>query len=263
MKDIEKLHEIYGETVSLVTPSGFKVVLRQQNGDDDDIISNAANSVDGTAINNFVRAIIVDSDISPTGTLVLGDVLNIKLCDKYFIILASRIFSLGQILKFSFKWENIPEPVDYEEDLSKYIWDYSKPEFPLKFNDPDYFEYRIQPHQYQKALTKQFTTQSGKVLKYTFINGEGEKYLLKLTPETQSKNKELIARDLQLFLNEKWIKVENFKSFSPIDMSDIRKEIDETDPSISLISQLESPVTHEKIDYPIVSTMDFFFPREI
>ena len=104
---------------------------------------------------------------------------------------------------------------------------------------------------------------SGKKLRYTFINGEGEKYLLKLPVEAQSKNREILSRDLHLFLDDKWVKVENFKTFNPTDMVDIRKEIRENDPPNELVSEIENPNTHEKIPYPIVGTMDFFFPREI
>ena len=263
MKDPEKLNEIYGETVSLITPSGCSVVIRQQTGEDDDTISNAVDSEDGTSINKFVAAIVVDSDIIPNGKLSLPDILKMKLCDKYFILIASRIFSIGQILKFSFKWENILEPVDYEEDLAKFIWDYSKKEFPFNPTDPDYFPSRIKPHIHGKELSRDFTIRSGKKLRYNFYNGEGERYLLKLSEGLQSRNQEFIARELSWFVEDKWIKIQNFRSFTSIDMVDIRKDIDENDPAVNLNSELENPLTHEKINYPIVGTMDFFFPREI
>jgi len=48
MVEPEKLNEVYGEVVSLITPSGCQVTIRQQNGDDDDIISNSVMSQDGT-----------------------------------------------------------------------------------------------------------------------------------------------------------------------------------------------------------------------
>jgi len=263
MKSPEKLHEIYGEIVSLITPSGYSVTLRQQNGDDDDIISNSGDAADGTSINKFIAAIVVDSDITPHGTITLQDVMEMKLCDKYYIILASRIFSLGQFLKFDFKWENTPEPVAYEEDLAKYIWDYTKKEFPFKPEHPDYFEYRIQPHVAGKEKTKEFVTRTGKKLKYTYINGNGEKYLMTLPDNSQSKNQEILARELYLWLEERWTRVQNFKFFSPLEMLDIRNELNEYDPTTNLVTDLENPITHSKVPYPIVGTTDFFFPRGI
>jgi hypothetical protein len=263
MKAPEKLHELYGETVSLMTPSGFSVVIRQQNGDDDDVITNASTASDGTSINKFIAAIIVDSDITPKGTLSLPEVLEMKLCDKYFILLASRIFSLGQILKFDFQWENISGVTPYEEDLSKYIWDYAAGKFPLKPDDEGYFEYRIKPHAFQKDKTRELVTRSGKKLKYSFVNGNGEKYLMNLPEESQSKNQELLARELYWWLEDRWTKVQNFRSFTPMDMADLRNDVNENDPTINLVTDLENPVTHVKIQYPIVGTTDFFFPREI
>lgn len=269
MKDPEKLQELFGETISLTTPSGYKVVLRQQTGDDDDIISNASLSQDGTSINKFVASIVVDTDFNVTGRLSLEDILKMKLCDKYFILLSSRIFSLGQFLNFTYEWPTTPEhpvslgPVEYTEDLSRYIWEYGIKPFPLNPSDPDYFKHRIKPHRSGKATEKEIVTSSGKKLRYTFMNGEGERYLLKLPPELESKNQELFARNLQLWLNDKWVKVENFKNFNPTDMAEIRKDIREEDPVNELTTELENPTTHEKIPYLIVGTQDFFFPREI
>ena len=86
---------------------------------------------------------------------------------------------------------------------------------------------------------------------------------MKLSPESQSKNKELIARELMILLGDKWTKVENFKNFTPSDMADIRKDINENDPVTDLMTELENPVTGEKTLYLIVGTQDFFFPREV
>jgi hypothetical protein len=263
MVDPAKLNEVYGDVVKLVTPTGFEVTLRQQNGDDDDVISNGVMSQDGTSINKFVSGIVVDTNYTTSRKLSLDDVLSMKLCDKFFIILASRIYSLGNILRFSFHWDNMTAPIEYEEDLSQYIWDYSKDYFPSDLRDPDYYKYRIAPHKFGGDKVREFTTRTGKKLMYTFMNGYGEKYLLKLNPEAQSKNQELLARDLKLWVDGKWIKVENFRNFTPYDMADIRREINENDKVTELITELQNPVTGEIMPYLIVGTPDFFFPREI
>jgi hypothetical protein len=264
MKDIAKLEDLFGKTVSLITPSGYNVVIRQQTGEDDDTISNSGDAGDGTSFNKFIASIIVDSDITPSGRIMLEDVMKLKLCDKYFIIIASRIFSIGAVLKFTYKWSDIKEPVAYEDDLSQYIWDY-KEEFPYEPTHTRYFESRIQPHPFKKETQREFTINSGKKLRYTFLNGEGERYLVKLPSDVQSKNQELLARNLEWYVpgEEKWTKVQNFKFFSSLDMVEIRREITLNDPAVDLISELENPVTHDKIPYPIVGTQDFFFPREI
>jgi hypothetical protein len=264
MKDRVKLEEQYGELLELTTPSGFIVVLRSQNGEDDDILSANKDSADGTSINKFVAAIIVDSDITENGRLSLKDILNLKLCDKYFIIIASRIFSIGQTLKFEYKWEDIKMATPYEEDLSNFIWDYAADNFPTDPSDPAYFKYRIQPHKLGKTASRELSLLSGKRVKYDFINGLGEKYLLSLPSSEFSKNKELMARNLQLMVGASWVKVENFKPFSTTDMREIRNDVFElNDPILELATDIEHPLNGQVVPYPIVGTNDFFYPREI
>lgn len=265
MKDLQVLREAYEcEVKELTTPSGFKVVIREQNGNDDDIISSSAEATDGTAINRFVASIVVDSDITPGGNISLGDVLNMRLSDKYFIILASRIFSIGQILKFEFIWDDIEEPIMYEEDLGNYIWNYSTNDFPGSTSSPDYFKYRLPPSKSGKDKARELTLKSGKQVRYTYLNGLGEKFLLLLPEEKNSKNQELIARGLQLKIDDGWVDVENFRIFSTTDMAEIRNDVYyKYDPILNLYTDVQHPKSGKFITYPIMGNNDFFFPREI
>ena len=260
---MEKLQQIYGELKELRTPSGFNITIREQNGDDDDILSKGSGINDGTSANRFVQSIVVNTDITESGKLSLSDVEQMKLCDKYFIIIASRIFSIGQVVKFEFTWDDIPTPISYEEDLGLYIWDYSEKTFPSKPEDQDYFMYRIKPHKYGRDKSLEYILTSGKRVKFDFMNGVGEKYLMKLPEAEVSKNQELIARNLQQFIGDKWVKVTNFKSFTTIDMMEIRNFVFENDPVLELYSVLEHPTTGEKVNHPIIATSDFFYPRQI
>lgn len=261
--NLEKLKEIYGDLLTLITPSGYEVTIRQQTGEDDDILSNAKGVMDGTSSNRFIKEIVIDTDFTDNRKLSLDDARELKLCDKYFIMVASRIFSIGQTVKFSYKWPDNLE-VDYEEDLGLLIWEYGNPNkpFPEK-GSPEYNEYRIPPHKFGKDKNREFMLKSGKLIRYTFMNGNGERWLMKLTSDQQSINAELLARNIQINLNGQWVNVQNFKTFNPYDMMEIRKEVIENDMTVNLISELEHPITHQKIEFPIVGTQDFFYPREI
>ena len=261
--NVEKLQQLYGDIQELVTPSGFSVIIREQNGDDDDILSRGSGISDGTSANRFVQSIVVSTDMTESGKLSLEDVEKMKLCDKYFIIIASRIFSIGQVVKFEFSWKDIKSPVPYTEDLGLFIWDYSKKEFPYDVEDADYFPYRIKPHKYGKERSLEYTTESGKRIKFDFMNGTGEKYLMKLPEAEVSKNQELMARNLQLFLEGKWVRVTSFKPFNSMDMMEIRNFVFENDPVLELYSEIENPITGDKLNHPIIATTDFFFPRQI
>ena len=262
-KNLGKLKELYGEVQTLITPSGFEVSLRMQNGNDDDILSNADGVMDGTSSNRFIAGIIVDTDITTNRKFNLDTARDLKLCDKYFIMIASRIFSIGQILKFSYHWPDLPAPTDYEEDLGDYIWDYKDiSEFPKK-GEEGYLKYRIAPHPFGKESMRQANTASGKVYRYKFMNGHGERFLMNLPSDRQSVNAELLARGLETKMGEGFVPVQNFATFSPMDMMDIRKDVSTHDESINLITELKHPKTGAIMEYPIIGTSDFFFPREI
>jgi len=264
MKDRKKLEEQFGEVVELITPTKHTVVIREQTGDDDDILSSGKDVSDGTSINKFISAIVVDSDFTENGRLTLSDIMTMKLCDKYFIIMSSRIFSLGQIINFQYQWPKLKSPTEYHEDLGLFLWDYSNDDFPGSPDDPQYFKYRLRPHPAGKELHRELTLPSGLHVRYTYMNGKGEKYLMALPDDEQSKNKELIARDLHMKINDNWVKVQNFKSFKAKDMAFLRNDVFEVwDPIIELATELENPHTGEVIPYPILGTNDFFYPREV
>jgi len=262
--DLEKLREIYGNVKELVTPSGYKVVIREQNGEDDSILSNALGVREGTSTDAFIRSIVVATDWTDNGKLSKVDTDHMKLCDKYSTMITSRIFSLGQIINFSYTWldENSKElEVEYEEDLGLYIWDYSK-SFP-KEGDPDFYKYRIKPHIHGLDKQREITLNSGKMVRYYFIDSLGENYQLTQEEIDTSINSELLARRLELSVNGKWVKVENFKAFSSRDMSEIRTDVENNESILNIFSDIQNPITKRIIRFPILNSPDFFFPRVI
>ena len=261
--NIAKLTEAFGEVKELISPSGFTFIIREQNGNDDDVLSKGSGVMDGTSANRFVQGIVVYTDMTETGKLSLQDVEQMKVCDKYFLMIASRIFSIGQIVKFEYIWNDLKKPIGYEEDLSLYIWEYGKSDFPFDPDSEDYFPYRIKPHKYGRETSLEHVLSSGKKIKFDFMNGTGEKYLMKLPEQEVSKNQELIARNLQQYVNNQWVKVSNFGNFNATDMREIRNCVFENDPILEIYSELEHPISGEKVNHPIIATPDFFFPRQI
>lgn len=261
---MEKLKLQDLENVEIITPSGYSFTIRQQTGDDDDIISNAADSKTGMGVNNFIAAITIAQDFKPGSNYITGkDVKKLKLCDKHFLLIASRIFSLGNTLNFMYEWHGHPA-IEYTENLDNYVWDYGRDDFPNDPNDPAYFKYRIKPHPMGKATQHEFTTTRGNKIKFNFHNGDSEAYLIKLPEEVLSKNQELIARGIQVFYEGAWALVENFSMFTAREMVEIRKEVERVDPGLELVTDIVNPFDpEEKIQYPLVASVDFFYPREI
>lgn len=257
----EAVHQLYGKTQELLLPSGIKAVIREQNGADDDIISNTHLHQNGQALNTFISAILVSLE-GKEGRLSPTDVSRMKVRDKYFILISSRIFSLGAKLKFTYDWLDESTPPTYIENLEIYLWDYSKP-FPEE-GDADYFQYRMKPYNDSDDLRKLSLT-SGKEVRYKYLTGEGEQKMLDMPQDRISKNTEFIVRDLELLnpQSQQWQKVSNFKAFSSRDMIELRKDLKENDAPFDAISEIEHPVTGQKQLISLVAVEDFFFPVEI
>lgn len=256
--DISKLTSIYGKISVFTVPSGFKVAIREQNGDDDAVLSNVALSKEATSVNAFIQGIIIGSSLKE-GLLEEADILKMRLRDKYFTLIQSRIFSNGSILNFQYEWVQGAPPVDYEEDLSQFVWDYELP-FPTK-NSKDYFSGRIQP--YPKAVEYPTLIVGEKKIKINYLDGEGELYLLRLPDHRSSINSKLIARNIQMEVKGEWMPIESFAIFSSREMSRIRTWVDEVDPNFDGLISITDPSMGTSKLLPLISLPDFFFPREI
>lgn len=256
---------LYGKLKELTLPSGYKVTIREQNGADDDVLSNQVTAQDLTNINIFLSTLIIDTNLpfAVKGKLSIEGAKKIALRDKYFIIFASRIHSMGNIVKFKYDWgEELKGIVEYEDDLNNYVWDYEKP-LPLE-GEPDYYEYRIQP--YDHALVYQIfthTLKSGKTVRFNLLDGNSEAYLIKLSTDQQTKNTELKARNLELKTDTGWEKVENFQFFRKPEMVELHALVADLDPNFNGITELKHPTEKiiEKIQ--IIAVKDFFYPVEI
>jgi len=246
-------------THTFKVPSGFEVTIREQNGADDDVLSNAKNAENGMSIVHFLHGIITNfSHLNRKPTL--DEVKNLKIRDKYVIIIISRIFSIGQFVEFEYKWDDLTVPTKYVEDLSHFIWDYNNP-FP-EVGDKDYDTLRIQPYKNPADTVREFTTKSGKKLRYKYSNINSEIYLLAITSKGEySVNKEILARELDQDINGSWVRVQNFASFSNSDMKDIRADIVDNDLALEAYTEIKHPDYPEKVHrLGLLNNPNFFFP---
>lgn len=250
-----RTHEFY-------TPSGIKAIIREQNGNDDEVISRTSDVKTHVAFNLFIQGILVEWD--GTRQVQLQQVKEMRLRDKYYILLQSRIFSLGADFHFNWDWQTGEEPVEYSEDLNNYCYDYSKPElFPHTSDIEGYFEFLMPPYR-TRDKHHEFTTQSGKVLRFRFQDGLSEIYMMEATEETNTKNTELYARGLEMKMdgNDNWVKVQSFATFSARDMRDIRGQVKQHDPAYELMTVVESDQGQVQ-SIPLVMIQDFYFPEGI
>lgn len=253
---------LYGNTRTFKLPSGYEVTIREQNGEDDDILSNPVNAHDLKNISAFVASIVVDTDITPNRLLTLDEVHKLPALDRYAILINSRIFSLGEILEFEYNWgtkEN-PNEFQYEYDLFELIFDYGQ--------TPTEEMLKSKPHAIpfyplgKQTKDIQITTTSGKELLFDLLSGEGEGYMLNLPSEEQTKNKALIARNLRLKVDDKYEVVKNFRLFSVRDMMEIRSQVSGYDPVFNGVIPIAKPNSTEEIEIPVMAISSFFYLRE-
>jgi len=114
-------------TFRFTGPSGFEYEIREQNGADEDILSNLSDMKTLMNLTKFIAAIVIRTNATPNGKLTVDDALNLPVNDRYAIIFNSRIFSLGEEVEFEYDWgkENGGK-VTYGQDLHEFLFDYSE-----------------------------------------------------------------------------------------------------------------------------------------
>jgi hypothetical protein len=253
---------LYGQTKELLLPSGNIVTIREQNGDDDDILSNQVLQKDLSNQNKFIQGIVIKADTT-SGKLSDSDIANMLLKDKYFIMFASRIHSIGDIVNFTYDWKEFGGIQEYDDDINKYIWDFSK-EYPTK-DSKDYNQYRMEPYTADASETQHMTLESGKELTFECLRIKDEQAMLKLTKVDQTINRELLQRNLKLKMSGgQFETVKNFRFFTKRDMVKIHKTVNSVDSPFMPITKIESPDENvAPVLYPVIGSNNFFFPEEI
>lgn len=258
---------MYGRTKTFIVPSGSKVTIREQNGEDDDILTNPVEAMSLRNISRFIAGIVVDTDITSNGKLSIEDVENMPSLDRYAIMVQSRIHSIGDTMEFSYTWADPSDPhrketVNYEVNLvDEFLFDdYSKQpteeELDKKPNAIPYYP------SFSQAKDIAISTSSGKELMFDLLTPKGEAYTINLPPEKQTVNQTLKARNLRLKVDGTYEKVHNFSNFSRREMQEIRAQVLGLDPVFKGQTSIQNPNTGQEIMVPIIGGEDFFFPRE-
>lgn len=261
-------------TMTFTLPSGYTCEIREQNGEDEEILSNPVSIKNYMNLNEFIAGIVIHTDFTASGKLLVEDVLNLPLLDRAVILINSRIFSIGDELEFTYKWprHNSKEPSEftYTQLLTDYIMeDYSKEpneeEILAKPDAVPYYTTEPDENHPGKAKLKDltFTLSSGKEIMWDIATAASEQYLMKLGIENVSRNKDLIARNLRLKVEGNWEKVQNFKLFSIKEMAEMRKEILSKDPTFTGNTTIEDPITHQFTEISILAVPAFFYLTEV
>lgn len=262
MENVEKSLAI--KTKTFIAPSGFEYTIREQNGADDDVISNASDAQTLMNFSKFLVGIVMGTNLTPNGKLTLEQAHNLPVLDRYAILINSRIFSIGDELEFTYDWgADQGGKITYTQNLNEFIFeDYSQvpsdSEVIAKPYAIPYYPNRDKFTGIEVDLT------SGKKIKFDLLTAVGEAFIVNLPVDARTKNKELEARNLQLLVDDKWEKVRSFHVFSVKDMKEIRKAVAESDPVFDGTMVINNPkFPGSSTSVSIMGLKDFFYPEEI
>lgn len=248
-------------TLVFTAPSGRLFEIREQNGEDEEIITNPVDSKNLMNLTKYISAIVIKTNATKSGRLTIEDALKLPLLDRYCILFNSRIFSLGEEVEFTYKWDN-KDSVTYSQDLREFLFDYAilptEQEMEEKPNAIPYYPGRkgedgFTLMQYTEELN------SGKVIQFELMDGEKESQMVQLSPSKLTRHSTLLLRNLKLKVDDKFEKVENFSLFSSRDMAEIHRLVNTVDPIFHGYTQIENPETGNMMDYPIMAAPDFFY----
>lgn len=244
---------------SFVAPSGHSYSIREQNGEDDDILSNPLTSQNLMNLSMFMSSIIVDQNFYPgKKTITPEEVLDLPCNDRYSILINSRIHSIGNILEFTHDWGSNLGKVNYEVDLNDFVFNK-----PLSEVTDEELEKKPEAIPFYPDYKKTIQFSIGeKEFEFDLITGRGEQYQIELPLEKRTANQKIKARNLRLKVNNTFEKVSNFRMFSVKEMAVIRKTIAEYDPLFSGNTKIVHPSNPELVDYVNVLGIPGFFWQE-
>lgn len=264
--------ELQMRKLAFTLPSGYTCEIREQNGDDEEVLSNPSSIKTFMNINEFIAGIVIRTDFTASGKLLVEDVLKLPLLDRAVILINSRIFSIGEELEFTHTWDRgngKSNQYTYTQDLKDYLFeDYGKQPTEEELEaKPDAVPYYALPedqdHSGKVKLTDlSIVLSSGKELLWDVATAGSELYLMKLGMDNITRNKDLLARNLRLKVGDKYEKVQNFKLFSVRDMSEIRKSITSVDPTFTGATTINDPVTGATTQISILAVPTFFYLTE-
>lgn len=248
---------------TFTTPSGHEVTIREQNGEDDDILSNPVEAQTMMNLSRFIAAIVVKCNYTENGRLTPSQAHELPALDRYCILFNSRKFSLGDTVDFIYDWgPDNGGKQEYTQELDEFLFDYSKlPTEEECASKPNAIPYYPKGGVFKDIV---FEISTGKKLMFDLFNAKAEAYILELPLDQRTKNKELVARNLRLEVDGKWDKVTNFRSFTVKEMREIRSEIMGNDPVFYGTTLIENPrVPGQTTEINIVALKDFFYPGEM
>ena len=265
--DYEKIKE-QPDVQEYHLPDGSTILLREQNGEDEAVLSNEKDTVNGKAIRKFLARIImgikkVDSEVYEPCTTNM--VAGMKSRNVYYALLLSRIHSLGAELVVTKKFKDPANPatsreVQLEIDLSEYQRNFDGTvEYPMP-GDEDYDKHQCLP--YPRGAEDYVVTKltSGREIRFRYLTNRAEFDAL-ASIQAMDINTTLLLREFEYKKDDNnWMSTKTFKEFTSREMREIRGLASKHDPEFTILAQAENPYNGEPEEFTLIGEPDFFFP---
>lgn len=263
---MEKLEIFKGQQLTFITPSGTQVTIREQSAEDDATLS----TISGTSIkevvistmNRFIAGIVTDNNYNNKNHLTVEEVEGLKVRDKHYILLKSRIHSISDHLGFEYECinKNCRHKTDIEVDLVKtYDADLSRP-----LAEQETTEYTIKPYTHGNEAHFEGTLSSGKKIRMEYLTGRGEQFMLQAYENNVlSANTEYYARNLSYWNGAEWVILKSLNAFSKREAVELKGLVREHDTQFEAGVPIECPKCGRENFLPFISIPDFFFPAEM
>lgn len=260
-----------GQTKEITLPSGRVIILRENNGDDEGILSQLKDTKDSNNIDKYISSVVVkdlSKDKLPEGEfkgVTFAEVKKWPLNDKHYVLFAARVLSLGYEFKFKYQCQN-PDCRDCKaKKKHKYTEDLKPFEVPSGGFNSTRTEESLWPMPYPKGSLMEIThtLKTGKQIQFNILDGDLQKEGMDLPEEGINKNTPLMMRHLTLIHEGEKQRCYHLRMFSSKEMAEIRSVIDEIDPDWVPIVIIECPTCKNVVDLPLLGSPDFFYPTGI
>lgn len=241
------------ENLNLLTvllPDQTQVVIRENNGNDEEIISRASTSKNLTNIPEYLSEIIVEAD-GEAKKVSKEEIMRWPISKKYYLLLMARIHSIGPELRFNYTYRGEKKPRVIVEDLRN---------FTLGSEN----EQAVKP--IARELQRGFSLSTGKQVKYTYLNTYGEQFAMEYEKDKISMaTLPIRQRGLQCLMDSEWREITRFDIFNSREMSEIRSDINTHDKGFFPSIQIPSPGNPKEIvdELPLFLLDAFFYPEGI
>lgn len=246
-----------GQTHTVYLPDGAIAKIRETNGDDDAVLSSAADMDDNSHIHKFLAGITIELDGQTS--LSYLDIEKWKNNNKYYLLLKQRIINHGKEFLFKANCANLKcgKESEYEEDLSTIDADLSKESIPVDPNNPN----RVWTYPKGKEDVIEFTIPSGKKFQFNMLSSAGESILRSIANTDLNKNTELVIRELKYWDGKAWTLLTFSKGIPSKEMAQIRAYIMKYDQQFNPIVQFNCPFCNTPHAKNMFGIPAFLFPE--